>query len=131
MIAEETEREIDRLLALGKYSRREIARRTAVSHSTVARIANGTRQPRPHPEERLAEILARRDEGPPRRCPDCGGMVFMPCLLCDARLYRERSVRHAPGAEPRRDDACRQSDPRRPRDARLHDDFRGRGESRR
>jgi hypothetical protein len=29
-----------------------------------------------------------RYSGPPKRCPDCGGLVYLPCQLCKARRIR-------------------------------------------
>lgn len=80
--------EVRRLLAEGKLSQRGIARRLGVSRGSVHAIARGKR-----PDRSAAEPL---DEvwwqGPPARCPGCGGMVFLPCRACAARkaLSRQR-----------------------------------------
>lgn len=99
MISLALEERIRQLLAEGKLSQRKIARITGTSRSTVGAIANGRRH----------ACLARSVEDgaehfslqqPPRRCPDCGGMVYMPCHLCRVREYaarkRSRSGRESP-----------------------------------
>ena len=84
MIANAVVREIRDLLAGGELSQRKIARRVGVSRGTVNAIARGSRP----------NYAARRREpagdfiaptGLPVRCPGCGGMVQMPCLLCRVR----------------------------------------------
>jgi hypothetical protein len=77
---------VSRLLTEG-FSRAEIVRRTGFCPSTVARLARGQRRPRRVPVP---------DDAPPgydpdrvRRCPGCGGNVYLwPCLkcLCEGRL---------------------------------------------
>ncbi len=71
MLALEKTQEVERLLAHGRLSEREIARRTGVARNTVARIASA----RP-PAEQLPP------DAPPERCPACGSIVAMPCLRC-------------------------------------------------
>ncbi|MGD0897968.1 MAG: helix-turn-helix domain-containing protein [Thermoguttaceae bacterium] len=91
MIAHGVVDEIRHLLDQGAMSQRKIARRLGVSRGTVNAIALGTRP----------DYLDRRDElggffppaGPPRRCPGCGGMVFMPCLLCHVRAMKNEGIR--------------------------------------
>ena len=91
MIAEKVVAEIRRLLRSGSVSQRAIARRVGVSRGTVGAIALGRRGDR--------ETFSREDDdspadyapaGPPRRCPGCGGLVFMPCLLCRLRATSPR-----------------------------------------
>lgn len=86
--------EIRRMLAQGE-SQRKIAERTGVSRGTVGAIALGRR---PDYEDRRK---ARRGDfappaGPPRRCPGCGGMVLMPCLLCHVRALGAAREHHPP-----------------------------------
>jgi transcriptional regulator with XRE-family HTH domain len=89
--------EIRRLLAEDKLSYRKIAQRLGVNRATVGAIAAGRR-----PDyERLRHV--RHDDpleptGPPARCPQCGGMVYLPCRLCHLRSTMPRP------AEPRRRD---------------------------
>jgi len=79
--------EIRRLLAEGE-SQRKIAAQIGVSRGTVGAIALGRR---PDREDRRQTVPgdAAVPHGPPRRCPGCGGMVLMPCLLCRVRALRD------------------------------------------
>lgn len=75
--------EIRRLLAAGQWSMRKVARELRVSRGTVGAIAHGRRLdrlPRTADDDLLLMPL-----GPLRRCPGCGGMVHLPCLLCRVR----------------------------------------------
>lgn len=80
--------EIQRLLAAGELSQREIARKLGVSRGTVCAIANGH------------NVLERRERanamfgGELVRCPGCGGLVYMPCLLCRVRRLKEMERGH-------------------------------------
>jgi hypothetical protein len=84
MLAQAVVEQISQLLQEGRTSQRKIARRLGVSRGTVSAIAHG---------ERPDYLSVRGGEGddfftplgPPRRCPGCGGMVYMPCLLCHIR----------------------------------------------
>ena len=83
MLAPSMVLEIRRLLAEGIFSQRKIARLTGVSRGSVGAIASGKR---PDYELRSrVEDKFERPAGPPRRCPTCGGMVYMPCRLCALR----------------------------------------------
>jgi hypothetical protein len=90
VIAQAVVEEIRHLLDEGAISQRKIARHLGVSRGTVNAIAQGKRP----------DGMGRRDEaedflspvGPPRRCPGCGGMVLMPCLLCHVRAMRHQGV---------------------------------------
>jgi transcriptional regulator with XRE-family HTH domain len=100
MLATKTVAEIRRLLAERTHSQREIARLTGVSRGSVGAVALGRRR---DGDERLAA----RDEvieplGPPVRCPGCGGLVYLPCVLCRARSYRPKAphVAQRRGAKP-------------------------------
>ncbi len=80
--------EVKRLLAAGCHSQRQIARMLAISRGSVATIASGKRRERPRktnhdPWESDPWI------GPRRRCPDCGGQVYLPCRLCGVRRLVE------------------------------------------
>jgi len=83
MISPHVEAEIRRLLVETDFGFRAIAALTGVSRGTVGAINSGKRAARP---ERREE--AEQPSGPPRRCPGCGGMVLMPCLLCAVRGAR-------------------------------------------
>ena len=83
MLASSMVKEIRRLLAEGNFSQRKIARLTGVSRGTIGAIASGKRpdyELRPRTDDEF-----ERPAGPPRRCPTCGGMVYMPCRLCTLR----------------------------------------------
>lgn len=90
MIQPEAVAEVRRLLAEGKQSQRQIARLVGVSRGTVGAIALGRRHDRP--TEPIEEETLW--EGPPTRCPECGAMVYMPCVLCRVRkkLGKRRRV---------------------------------------
>ena len=100
MLQQATVDEIRRLLTAGQWSMRKIARELRVCRGTVGAIAHGRRKDRV-PKERDDDLLLPR--GPPQRCPGCGGMVLMPCLLCRVRR-RIRKRRYycpeQPGVDP-------------------------------
>ena len=81
--------EIRRLVEEGVLSQRKIATKLNVSRGTVGAIANGKRglygsEPDPENPEICSLSL------PPERCPGCGALVYMPCILCRARRYIQR-----------------------------------------
>ena len=79
--------EVRRLLAVGQFSNRQIARLVGVSRNTVDNIANGRRPD--HTATRAARgERDRQPAGLPERCPTCGGKVFLPCRLCRARRWQ-------------------------------------------
>lgn len=107
MIAAEVIEEVQRMLVTGKHSCREISRRTRVSRSTIERIAKGERLAHCPTGDFAGTQIERSTVA--ERCPDCGGMVYLPCLPCDAKLFRERRQ------VMRRVDSSRSKrDPRRP-----------------
>ena len=90
MIASAVVSEIRDFLAEGALSQRRIAQRLGVSRGTVNAIARGRR---PDYDARWPEPMADdfiTPDGLPQRCPGCGGMVQMPCLLCHVRVVKER-----------------------------------------
>lgn len=90
MIAAAVVDQIRGLLAEGGLSQRRIAQRVGVSRGTVNAVARGRR-----PDYEIGRRPPGADftppSGPPKRCPGCGGMVQMPCLLCHVRAIRGRS----------------------------------------
>lgn len=75
--------EVRRLLAQGRLSQRQIARRTGVSRGTVAAIASGRRHTSGPRTALPAEAApGGYPGGKPVRCPGCGALVQMPCLAC-------------------------------------------------
>jgi hypothetical protein len=76
--------EIERLLAVGNLSQRQIARLRGVSRATVAQIASGARR----------ETFSDPDAlPPPMRCRSCGALVYPPCRLCRLRTVIQRAAR--------------------------------------
>ena len=64
---------IQRLLASGEFSQRQVARLAGVSRPVVA-----------------AMLLAQQssddaDHSSLARCPGCGGLVYLPCRACTVR----------------------------------------------
>lgn len=89
MLAAKTVIEIQRLLDAKTHSQRRIAALLGVSRGSVAAIASGRRR---------AELADECDDaGGARRaalrCPGCGGLVYMPCLLCRLRKENPRATR--------------------------------------
>ena len=92
MISPQIVAEVRRLLAEEKHSHRKIARLTGISRGSVGAIASGRR---PDYEPLREEDEEEEPAGPPRRCPNCGGLVYVPCRLCRVRKThgREAGVR--------------------------------------
>ncbi len=87
MIAPGVVEEIRSLLSQRQLSQRKIAKRLGVSRGTVNAIALGKRPDRPV-RRRADDFIAPR--GIPQRCPICGGLVQMPCLVCQVRAIQRR-----------------------------------------
>lgn len=97
MIPPSTILEIQRLLKKKHYGRRKIAKRLRVSLGTVVAVATGVRQVKDY----LDHPLEREPAKETRRCPSCGALVNMPCMLCQTR---EMLAGHQlPPLEPRVD----------------------------
>jgi hypothetical protein len=96
MIAPELVQRVERLLAEGRLSQRNIAKLTGVSRGSVGAIAAGRRPDYEALRRRRQEQEPPKRTGPPQRCPDCGAMVLMPCLACELK----RDARGAPGRRP-------------------------------
>jgi len=94
MIAPEVVAEIRRMLIEGIVSQREMAKRTGVSRGTIGAVASGQR-PDYDAARKPNEDSWETSSDPPERCATCGGMVYMPCLLCRLRkkLVEERNRR--------------------------------------
>jgi len=102
-----TIQEINRLVRDGQLSQRKIARQLGVSRGTVAAIASGRRGIYgKEPEDESSRSLA--PQSPPVRCPACGFLIYMPCLVCRARDFRRQKQKLRTllaargGARPRR-----------------------------
>jgi len=86
MIAEAKIREAELMLARGKMSQREIAKRTGLSRGTISSIAGGTRKI----QVKTVDLnMPQEPEGPPVRCSGCGAMAQMPCVLCHLKKLAE------------------------------------------
>ena len=83
MIARAIVEQIRQLLGEQGLSQRQIARHLGVSRGTVLAIAQG-RRPN-YAADNEGDKVFSPSMGPPRRCPGCGGMVTMQCLLCKIR----------------------------------------------
>ncbi len=118
MIAPSVVREIKRLLAEGKYSQRKIAHITGVSRGTVGAIASGKRRDY-ESRTRNPEMELEEPTGPPRRCPGCGGLVYMPCRLCHVRKLVARARIDRPPARRERPLQLELSDDHRARYERI------------
>jgi hypothetical protein len=90
MIASGVVGEIRVLLGEGKLSQRSIAARLGVSRGTVSAIALGKRPDYEARRRRGNDLIP--PSGIPRRCPECGRRVQMPCLAC----YLERRATGSP-----------------------------------
>jgi len=95
MIATTVVEEVRRMLREGRLSQRNIALRVGISRGTVNAIALDRRPDRPRRSPRGGDDFIP-PAGLPRRCPDCGGIVQMPCLLCYLRARRRRELASAP-----------------------------------
>jgi transcriptional regulator with XRE-family HTH domain len=102
MIASETVAEVRRLLGEGKHSQREIARLMGISRGSISAIASGRRPD--YESLGQAEQEEWQPDGPPARCPGCGGMVYLPCLLCRVREAVVGSPQRTPQQEAFGDD---------------------------
>lgn len=101
MIATALVEEVRRMLQEGRISQRQIAQHTGVSRGTVNAIAKGRRRDNSdrHREHGVGDGFTP-PTGMPLRCPGCGGLAQMPCLLCYIRAKRD-------AREPARASSCR------------------------
>jgi hypothetical protein len=89
MLAQKVVAEIQRLLDLKTHSQRKLAALLGVSRGSVSAIASGRRR-RSDLSSGPQNNELEEPSGPPARCPGCGGLVYMPCLLCRLREERPR-----------------------------------------
>ncbi len=85
MLSCELVQEIRRLLCEGELSQRKIAARLGVSHGIVGAIASGRRGADEASRSRAAGRY-------PVRCRRCGYRVYLPCLICKTRDYRQQQL---------------------------------------
>ena len=95
MIAEEKIRKAEQILAHGKLSQRQIAKITGLSRATIGMIASGKRKIQVKAID--PDMPSEPEDGPPVRCPGCGAIVQMPCLLC---YLKSRAEKNAPIMRP-------------------------------
>ena len=98
MISIKKENEVRRLLSLGTYSQREICSMVGVSRATVNSIMQGKFHlsvDKQAQERRMQDSIIPLPYGPLVRCPGCGGMVLMPCLLCYVTNGKKSSDCHS------------------------------------
>jgi hypothetical protein len=87
MLALSVVEEIGRLLKEGELSQRAIAAQLGVSRGTVGAIASGRRALYGRDPE-MEDTDPHVPTSAPERCPECGYLVFMPCLVCRTREYQ-------------------------------------------
>jgi hypothetical protein len=80
-------KEIEKYLAEGRLSQRQIARLLRVSRSVVKAIADGRRRRRERILQKVVDESALKS-----RCPSCGYHVPQPCVYCRALEYRRRTT---------------------------------------
>lgn len=84
MIRDTVVQEVKRLLFVEGLSQRTVATQVGVSRGTVHAIARGKRPERVRP---FPEDVMPWNDGPPKRCPHCGALVYLPCLACQIRAH--------------------------------------------
>ncbi len=101
MIATTVVEEVRRMLREGRFSQRTIAKRIGVSRGTVNAIAQGRHTARPQRHRNTVDGFIP-PSGRPVRCPECGGLAQMPCLLCYIRSQgkRRRPTEHRLARQP-------------------------------
>jgi len=98
MITPALVRRILTLLTQDGLSQRQAARRVGVSRGTVAAIVSGRRLPS-SPDRPPLPAGESESSGLPERCPQCGGLVLMPCVRCHVeQAMRRASPRCLPPA---------------------------------
>ncbi len=81
--------ETRKLLNETRLSYRKIAQLVGISRASVSAIASGRR-----PDYEALRAAKEVDEplGPAVRCPECGGKVYAPCVLCRVRKLKAKEV---------------------------------------
>ena len=69
----------------GQLTQRKIASKNKTSRNVVQRIANGTYLPGVATTAGDWQPVSKQ----PQRCPECGGMVLMPCVQCGMEERRK------------------------------------------
>ena len=74
---------VTKLLSGGKFA--VISRECNVNRKTVQGIADKIGIERPKKQQFTTPSVRSK----PKRCSECGGMVYMPCLLCRIKKQNE------------------------------------------
>jgi hypothetical protein len=94
MLSQQVIDEARRLISEGELSQRQIAELLHISRGTVNALALGQRGGHGR-ETSTAQPMPIRIA----RCRRCGGLVYLPCILCRTRRFIEERHR-ANGAKP-------------------------------
>jgi hypothetical protein len=76
-----------RQLARQQVSQRHISQQVGISRDSVRRILRGQVSLSNRPKKCDGLPPPPNWRTPARRCPQCGGLVHMPCLACELRRY--------------------------------------------
>jgi hypothetical protein len=94
MLSQQVIDEARRLLLEGELSQRQIAERLHISRGTVNALALGQRGAHGRETATVQPIPIRI-----ARCRRCGGLVYLPCILCRTRRFIEER-QQANGGKP-------------------------------
>lgn len=85
--------EVRRLLDRRELSYREISKRLGVSRGIIAAMAKGQRGDYGRDVGEESQVTSpHRALSSPTRCRECGGLVYAPCRLCQARAIEARTL---------------------------------------
>jgi predicted DNA-binding protein (UPF0251 family) len=86
-LTEEERTKVAERLIDGGETIETIARRTYLTVARVIEMSKDRGKRLLHSGQKRVEKIqvTSRDAGTPRRCPECGGLVYMPCYLCYVR----------------------------------------------
>jgi hypothetical protein len=103
MLAKSTVDAIVQLLQAGELSQRKIAARLGVSRGIVGSIASGRRGFYGREPDDDGELGPGMPRSPAVRCPHCGYRVYLPCLICRTREFRQSQAILRAATEARRE----------------------------
>ena len=90
MLSNHLIRSVQKLLDTTDLSYANIARRTGVSHDSVAKIQSGKIQEKSERPEDREEMTIRSPGLKVERCLECGCVVYVPCVACSVRALMDR-----------------------------------------
>jgi len=95
MLSKETIRRVQQMLLSGAWSQHQIARQFNIRRATVAQLATQSSDCPTEEVARRPKWLTSIEGLPTTRCGGCGGMVVLPCRLCELRaaLDQQRDLR--------------------------------------